>query len=80
MPFPMKSTAKRFGKGELEGVAANADSDSSHGRADGGDCSAKNLYVGVNFFTRLATFLLGAVRFFRNCGLVTMASHQAPHS
>src|SRR5688572_24770987 len=31
-PLPMKSTAKRLGKGEL-GVAANADMDSSHGNA-----------------------------------------------
>src|SRR5688572_18779362 len=31
-PLPMKSTAKRLGKGEL-GVAAKADMDSSHGRA-----------------------------------------------
>src|SRR5687767_221914 len=32
-PLPMKSTAKRFGKGELDVVAANADKDSSHGSA-----------------------------------------------
>src|SRR5215208_690072 len=32
-PLPMNRTANRFGKGELDGVAANADSESSHGSA-----------------------------------------------
>src|SRR5436190_23287474 len=33
MPLPMKSTAKRLGNAEPDGVAANADNDSIHGSA-----------------------------------------------